>query len=51
MKLLKMLQSPLALVVQGFVAGGFLFFAVQPLSGGDASPPRATGSVLSTLQV
>jgi hypothetical protein len=39
--LLKKLQNPFALVVQGFVVGGLLFWAAQ----GDATPqPIAHGS-------
>jgi hypothetical protein len=34
---LKKLQHPIALVVQGFVAGGVLFWTTQ----GQASPPAA----------
>ena len=32
MKLLKKLQHPFALVAQGFVLGGILFFAMHPES-------------------
>ena len=46
------LQSPIALALQGFVAGGILFFTLQPLAGADREPPSTSGgSVLSTLQV
>ena len=51
MKLSKKLQSPFALVVQGFLMGAFLFFAVQPLTGTEPAPPPAGESVLSDLQV
>jgi hypothetical protein len=51
MRLSKTLQSPVALVVQGFVAGGILFFTLQPLQG-EARAPASTGggSVLETLR-
>lgn len=53
MRLSKTLQSPVALVVQGFVAGGILFFTLQPiaLAEREAPAPAQTESVLSTLQV
>jgi hypothetical protein len=52
MKLSKTLQSPVALVVQGFVAGGILFFTLQPIAKADreAPAPAATESVLSSLE-
>jgi hypothetical protein len=52
MKLRDRLQSPLALVLQGFAAGALLFFGLQP-SGGSApapAPPASDGSVLDSLQ-
>lgn len=53
MKLWTTLQSPVALILQGFVAGGILFFTLQPLANADREPSSATGggSVISTLQV
>jgi hypothetical protein len=53
MRLSKTLQSPVALVVQGFVAGGILFFTLQPIAQAEreAPAPAQTESVLSTLQV
>ena len=54
MKLLKKMDSPMALVVQGFVAGAVLFFTLQPLAGADREPPSAAageGSVLESLQI
>ena len=53
MNLPKALQSPVALVVQGFVAGGILFFTLQPLakSEREAPTPLQGESVLSTLQI
>jgi hypothetical protein len=53
MKLSKTLQSPVALVVQGFVAGGILFFTLQPIARADreAPAPVAGESVLATLEV
>ncbi len=51
MKLLEKLQSPLALVVQGFVVGACLFLLFEPLSSAATSSPSAAGSVLSDLQV
>ena len=51
MKLWKTLQSPFALLVQGFAVGAFLFFAVHPLAGGQRSPEvPAAESVLSGLE-
>lgn len=37
-KLLAKLQNPFALVGQGFVLGGILFFAFQPVSSQAAAP-------------
>ena len=53
MRLSKTLQSPVALVVQGFVAGGILFFTLQPIAKveREAPAPAQTESVLATLQV
>ena len=47
----KKLQSPTALVAQGFVAGGILFFTLQPIAPSEREAPQPSGvSVLSTLQ-
>ena len=44
--MLKKLQNPYALVVQGFLVGGLLFWTTQ----GDAAPqPQAHPSVIATL--
>jgi hypothetical protein len=45
------LQSPVALILQGFVAGGILFFTLNPPAGVER-PPSTIGesSVLDTLQ-
>ena len=52
MNLWSKLQSPIALALQGFVAGGILFFTLQPLAGADREPASTTGgSVLETLRV
>lgn len=53
MKLWKKMESPMALIVQGFVAGAVLFFTLQPLASADRAPPSGTGggSVLENLQV
>ena len=52
MSLSKKMQSLPALVLEGFVAGGILFFTLQPLEREREAPARETGvSVLSTLQV
>ena len=53
MKLWKKMDSPLALIVQGFAAGAILFFTLQPLAGADRQPPSAAGegSVLEGLQI
>ena len=53
MKLWKKMESPLALVVQGFVAGAVLFFTLQPIAGADREPPNTAGegSVLESLQI
>jgi hypothetical protein len=51
MKTSSMLQSPAALILQGFVAGGIIFFALNPLSGAERQPsPIGETSVLETLQ-
>ena len=48
----KKLQSPTALVAQGFIAGGILFFTLQPVAQAERESPQPSGvSVLSTLQV
>jgi hypothetical protein len=52
MNLLSKLQSPAALILEGFIAGAILFFALGPIGGGRA--PASTlggGSVLATLQM
>jgi hypothetical protein len=51
MKLWKRLQNPFVLVGQGFVLGGFLFFATHNDSL-EATPPTApsAGSVLTSVQ-
>ena len=53
MRLSKRLQSLPALIVEGFVAGGILFFTLQPLASveREAPAPSNAPSVLSTLQV
>jgi hypothetical protein len=52
MKLSKKLQNPVALALQGFVAGGILFFTLQPLQASEREAPLTTGgSVLDTLRV
>ena len=52
MNLWSKLQSPIALALQGFVAGGILFFTLQPVAGADREPASTTGgSVLETLRV
>lgn len=52
MKLRKKLQSPSALVLQGFVAGAIMFLTLEPLGPGEPPPTPAAGdSVLATLQV
>lgn len=52
MNLLTKLKNPVALALQGFVAGGILFFTLQPLASADREPAGTTGgSVLETLQV
>ena len=52
MKLLTKLQSLPALLLQGFVAGGILFFTLQPLEREREAPEPVQGpSVLTTLQV
>jgi hypothetical protein len=49
----KKLQSLPALVFQGFVAGGILFYTLQPIAAAEReAPARDSGqSVLATLQV
>ena len=53
MNLLSKLQSPVALILQGFVAGALLFFAFGPIGGGGRAPASTVGggSVLATLQM
>ncbi|WP_165357371.1 hypothetical protein [Sphingosinicella sp. CPCC 101087] len=52
MKLWKMLKNPIALVVQGFAVGGFLFIVANPVAPLDRQPtPQQAGeSILSTLE-
>ncbi len=46
----KKLQSPLALTLQGFLAGALLFFTVHPLAVTETAPPPPAGpSVLADL--
>ena len=47
MKLLKKLQNPYALVAQGFVVGGLIFFATH--AGGDAARAAAPPPPLSLI--
>ena len=53
MKLSQKLQTLPALVLEGFVAGGILFFTLQPIAEAErqAPAPMQTQSVLTTLQV
>jgi len=52
MNLLTKLKNPVALALQGFIAGGILFFTLQPLEGANREPAGTSGgSVLETLQV
>ena len=53
MSMSKKLQSLPALVLEGFVAGGILFFTLQPIAAEREAPaaPSSEPSVLSTLQV
>lgn len=52
MNLWNKLQSPVALILQGFLLGALLFFTLQPAAGADRSPRQTTGgSVLATLQM
>ena len=51
MKFWKMLQNPIALVVQGFAVGGLLFIVANPLASLDRDPVQPAGeSILSTLE-
>lgn len=51
MKFSNKLQSPAALVAQGFLVGALVFFTLQPLSGADtAPPPPAMESVLADIE-
>jgi hypothetical protein len=51
MKLWKMIQNPIALVVQGFVVGGFLFLVASPIGAGERPAAEPAGeSILSTLE-
>lgn len=50
MSLWKMLQNPVALVLQGFAVGGFLFLVAHPIGTGERPIVEPTGpSVLSSL--
>mgnify|MGYP003577211036 CR=1 FL=1 len=50
MKLRKMLQNPVALVLQGFAVGGFLFLVAKPIGDGERPIAEPVGpSVLSSL--
>ena len=50
MRFWKMLQNPVALVVQGFAVGGFLFLVAQPVGSGERPVAEPAGpSVLSSL--
>ena len=52
MSMSKKLQSLPALVLEGFGAGGILFFTLQPVAAAREAPaPTSEPSVLSTLQV
>ena len=53
MSLSKKMQSLPALVLEGFVAGGIMFFTLQPLERAEreAPTPAQAQSVLATLQV
>ena len=48
-KLGKRLENPLALVVQGFLAGSILILTLDPYAQ-PAPPPSGGGSILSTLR-
>ena len=50
-KLWKRLQSPFALVVEGFIVGCVLFLTLQPLESEPAPVPTGGGSMLSSLRV
>jgi hypothetical protein len=51
MKLWKKLQNPYALVGQGFVLGGILFFATHPASLLAASPAaHSPSSIISSIE-
>ena len=50
MKLRKMLQNPVALVLQGFAVGGLLFLVAKPIGNGERPIAEPAGpSVLSSL--
>jgi hypothetical protein len=53
MQLLRMLKNPVALMVQGFAVGAFLFIVANPVAPLDVAPtPQPAGeSILSTLEV
>ena len=48
MNVLKKLQHPLALVVQGFVAGGVLFWTTQGQASQPAAQPAPIEASIST---
>lgn len=50
-RLWRRLQSPFALVVQGFIVGCVLFFTLQPLDSEPAPVPTGGGSMLSNLEL
>ena len=50
MKTSSKLQSPVALILQGFVAGGILFFTLNPVAGAERPPSTIDErSVLESL--
>lgn len=51
MNLFTKLQNPVALALQGFIAGGILFFTLQPLAADREPASTSGGSVLETLQI
>jgi hypothetical protein len=43
------LKSPTALAVQGFFAGGLLFFSLHPLASGPRELPPQSGEMAFTI--
>lgn len=50
MKMSERLKSPVALALQGFVAGALLFFTLHPLAPGKADEPPPTDAMRISVE-